>query len=130
MNIGTRFKLTQESGIHENVKQTLVRGTELDTLLVKRTLGRTARYFRNAVSEEVLALERRPGGATYDDLADLLGGPRNRKALETGEVDAGLICASQAIALIDDIPTCEALVMRMMAECRSALRESLDRFAD
>ncbi|MCY1222375.1 Nitronate monooxygenase [compost metagenome] len=130
VNIGTRFKLTQESGIHENVKQTLVRGTELDTLLVKRTLGRTARYFRNAVSEEVLALERRPGGATYDDLADLLGGPRNRKALETGEVDAGLICASQAIALIDDIPTCEALVMRMMAECRSALRESLDRFAD
>lgn len=128
VNIGTRFKLTQECEVHENVKQTLLRGSELDTQLVKRTLGRTARFFRNAVSEEVVTLERRPDGTTYDEVADLIGGTRNRRALETGEVDSGLICASQAIALIDDIPTCETLVARMMAECRAALRETLERF--
>lgn len=38
--------------------------------LVQRTLRRTARYFRNAVSDEVLAIERRPGGATWADLRD------------------------------------------------------------
>jgi len=130
VNIGTRFTLTQECEIHDNVKQVLLDGTELDTALLKRTLGRTARYFRNAVSDEVLAMERRPGGATYDDLAHLLAGPRGRSALESGDFHSGLICASQAVALIDDIPTCEELVARMMAECRSALRANLDRFGD
>lgn len=129
VNIGTRFVLTQECEIHDNIKQSLLRGTEMDTALLKRTLGRTARYFRNAVSDEVLAMERRPGGATYQDLAGLMAGERGRRTLESGDFHSGLVCASQAVALIDDIPTCEVLVSRMMAECRSALQASLDKFS-
>ncbi|CAJ95164.1 2-Nitropropane dioxygenase [Cupriavidus necator] len=128
VNVGTRFTLTQECEIHENVKQMLLQGTELDTSLIKRTLGHTARYFRNPVADEVRSMEYRPGGATYEDLAHLLAGPRGRKALESGDVHAGLVCASQAVALIDDIPTCDELVSRMVAECRSALQASLNRF--
>ncbi|QRQ83439.1 NAD(P)H-dependent flavin oxidoreductase [Cupriavidus oxalaticus] len=128
VNVGTRFTLTQECEIHENVKQMLLQGTELDTSLIKRTLGHTARYFRNPVADEVRSMEHRPGGATYEDLAHLLAGPRGRKALDSGDVHAGLVCASQAVALIDDIPTCEELVSRMVAECRSALQASLNRF--
>ncbi|BDB29052.1 nitronate monooxygenase (plasmid) [Cupriavidus sp. P-10] len=129
VNVGTRFTLTQECDTHENVKQTLIKGSELDSILIKRTLGHTARYFRTVVSDEVLAMEHRPGGATYKDLAHLLAGPRGRQALESGDMTAGLICASQAVALIDDIPTCEELVARMVAECRSAVQASLGRFA-
>ncbi len=128
VNVGTRFILTEECEVHDNVKQTLRQGTELDTALVKRTLGRTARYFRNAVADEVLAMERRPGGATWADMQDLLSGARNRRALESGDVHAGLVCASQAVAMIDDIPNCETLVARMVAEARSALAETQARY--
>jgi nitronate monooxygenase len=121
VNMGTRFMLTRESAIHDNVKRTLLAATERDTILVKRTLKRTARFFTNPISRQIVALERRPGGATYEDLQHLLSGSRGRDGLESGDVEAGLICASQVIGLIDDIPTCAELVARMVADCRAGL---------
>ncbi|HSC79818.1 MAG TPA: nitronate monooxygenase family protein [Chitinolyticbacter sp.] len=127
VNMGTRFMLTKESAIHDNVKQALLVANERDTTLIKRTLKHTARFYRNAVSSAIVELERRPGGATYEDLQHLLAGSRGRRAMEAGEVDGGLICASQVIGLIDDIPTCDELIARMVAECRSALAAALQR---
>ncbi len=128
VNMGTRFMLTRESTIHDNVKRALLAASERDTTLIKRTLRHTARFFTNEVSQEIVAIERRPGGATYDDIQHLLSGSRGRAALESGLVDEGLICASQVIGLIDDVPTCAELVPRMVAECRAALQEALGRF--
>ncbi|SPB13766.1 nitronate monooxygenase [Caballeronia novacaledonica] len=122
VNLGTRFMLTQESPIHDNVKRKLLASSELDTTLIKRTLKRTARFFSNAVTDEIVALERRPGGATYHDLQHLLSGTRGNAALAAGDIDGGLICASQVIGLVDDIPTCENAVSSMVADCRASLR--------
>lgn len=130
VNIGTRFMLTQESPIHENIKHALIAASERDTTHIKRTLKRTARFFRNPFAEKIVALERRPGGATYEDLKHLLSGPHNRAALESGDINAGLVCASQVIGLIDDIPTCAELVERMVAECRASLEGVLGAFHD
>ncbi|MOA18521.1 Nitronate monooxygenase [compost metagenome] len=127
VNMGTRFMLTRESAIHDDVKAALLAATERDTTLIKRTLKRTARFFTNPVAQEIVALEQRPGGATYDDLQHLLSGRRGLDGLESGDVAAGLICASQVIGLVDDIPTCAELVTRMVAECREGLEQTLDR---
>ncbi|MGE8063558.1 NAD(P)H-dependent flavin oxidoreductase [Pseudomonas sp. NPDC089569] len=128
VNMGTRFMLSKESAIHENVKQRLLLASERETTLIKRTLKHTARFFTNAISQEIVDLERRPGGATYEDLKDLLSGNRGRAAMLSGETDAGLICASQVIGLIDDLPTCAELVERIVADCRAALDRSLGAF--
>jgi nitronate monooxygenase len=128
VNMGTRFMLTQESAIHENIKHALLAATERDTTLIKRTLKRTGRFFTNPVSREIVALENRPGGATYDDLQHLLSGSRGLECLESGDVAAGLICASQVIGLVDDIPSCAELVTRMIAQCREGLEQALSRF--
>ncbi len=125
VNMGTRFTLTQESAIHDNIKRALLDATERDTTLIKRTLKRTARFFKNPVSDEIVSIERRPGGATFEDIQHLMSGTRGRAALEAGDVNAGLICASQVIGLIDDIPTCDELISRMVADCRAALQEAL-----
>lgn len=121
VNMGTRFMLTQEAPIHASVKEALVRGSELDTTLIFRDLRNTARVWRNAVASEVNALEHRPEGATFADLRPLVAGARGREALETGSFDNGLIWAGMCIGLIDDIPTCEALIDRMVADCRASL---------
>jgi len=128
VNMGTRFMLTQESGIHDNVKQALLAASERDTTLIKRTLKHTARFFSNEVAQQIVALERRPGGATYEDLQHLLSGARGRSAMLSGAVDDGLICASQVIGLIDDLPCCADLVERVVAECKQALSASLRLF--
>lgn len=50
--MGTRFMCTVEAEIHDNIKQKIVQSTEADTVHIFRTLGNTARVFRNKVSEE------------------------------------------------------------------------------
>ncbi len=121
INMGTRFCVTREAPIHDNIKQALVQGSERDTALIFRTLKNTARVFRNAIADEVVQIERRPGGCSFEDVKPLVMGARGREALFTGEVDGGVVSAGQCIGLIDDIPTCAELLERMVAECQERL---------
>ena len=123
VNMGTRFCVTQEAPIHDNIKQALVAASERDTKLMFRTMRNTARVFKNAVSEEVVAMENRPGGCQFEDIRPLVMGARGRAALEAGEVHGGVVSAGLCIGLIDDVPTCAELLERMVRECR----EHLDR---
>ncbi|MFI5447386.1 NAD(P)H-dependent flavin oxidoreductase [Polaromonas sp. UC242_47] len=123
VNMGTRFCVTQEAPIHYNIKQALVAASERDTKLMFRTMKNTARVFKNAISEEVVAMENRPGGCQFEDIRPLVMGARGRAALEAGEINNGVISAGLCIGLIDDVPTCADLLERMVRECR----EHLDR---
>ena len=123
VNMGTRFCVTQEAPIHYNIKQALVAASERDTKLMFRTMKNTARVFRNAISEEVVAMENRPGGCQFEDIRPLVAGVRGRAALQAGEINNGVVSAGLCIGLIDDVPTCADLIARMVRECR----EHLDR---
>jgi NADH:quinone reductase (non-electrogenic) len=129
VNMGTRFCATQEAPIHENIKEALVNANERDTLLIFRTLHNTGRVLKNAISSEVVATEQRPGGCEFRDIQHLVAGGRGRAALESGEVDGGLVWAGQVVGLMHDIPTCAELIERMVADCRDALSRSLAKFA-
>lgn len=116
VNMGTRFCATQEARIHPNVKQRIVEGTELDTVLVGRNLRNTARVARNAVSEKVAEIQRDPN-TTFDDVRELMSGARAREAVDkNGDVDGGIWSAGQSQALIHDIPTCKDLVLNIMRQ--------------
>jgi len=121
VNMGTRFCVTLEAPIHENIKAALVEATERDTALIFRTLKNTARVFRNAIADEVRGLEYRPGGCEFDEIRPLVLGSRGRATLKSGEIDGGIVSAGQCIGLIDDIPTCAELIERMVADCRKHL---------
>ena len=109
-NMGTRFMCTKEAEIHDNVKQHIVKSDERDTIHIFRTLRNTARVFKNAVAKEVVALERRPGGAQFKDVQHLVSGQRGKKVYENGDIDAGIWSAGITVGLIHDIPSCEELV--------------------
>ena len=129
VNMGTRFMATQEAPIHPNIKRALVDATEHDTRLMLRTLKNSVRVLRNAVSEEVVAIESRPGGCQFEDVKPLVTGTRGRAALESGDVHGGVISAGQCVGLIDDVPTCAQLIARMVAECRQHLDRARGYFA-
>ena len=98
-----------------------MRASERDTRLIFRTLHNTARVFKNAISDEVTAMEQRPGGCEFKDIQPLVAGVRGRAALASGEVDGGILTAGQVVGLIDDIPSCAELIERMVHECRERL---------
>jgi len=128
VNMGTRFCATREAPIHEAIKQALVAADERDTRLIFRSLRNTARVLRNAISEEVVALERRAGGVEFEELRPLVAGTRGRAALEAGRVDDGIVTAGQCVGLIEDIPSCAELIERMVAEARGQLQRAASHF--
>lgn len=115
VNIGTRFVLTEESPLHPTLKTELLGASELDTVLIMRSLKATGRYLRNGVTDAVLAAEEASPG-DFAAIRDLVAGSRGRQALLEGDRDGGLICVSQAIGLIDDVPPVSELIRRMIME--------------
>lgn len=125
VNMGTRFVCTREAPVHDDLKRALVAATEKDTNLIFRTLGNTARVFRNSVSDEVVALEQQPGGCKFEDIRHLVIGSRGRDAWMSGDSDGGVLTAGMVMGLIDDVPTCAQLIERIVRECSTRLHESL-----
>lgn len=124
INMGTRFCATEEAPIHPNVKQFLVDNSECDTQLIFRGLKNTGRVARNSISEQVVEIGLRPE-ATFEDLRPLVSGARGQLALESGDIDAGLIWAGQVQGLISDIPTCAELIDRIIKEAEEIIAERL-----
>ena len=121
INMGTRFVATREAPVHDNVKQAMVDADERQTTLIMRTLNNTVRVFDNKVAREVLAIEARHGETDFAEIQPLVAGTRGRKqVLEVGDIDAGLWTAGMVIGLIDDIPSCDELLKRIVAEAREA----------
>ncbi|QIO32418.1 NAD(P)H-dependent flavin oxidoreductase [Bradyrhizobium sp. 1(2017)] len=130
MNMGTRFVATKEAPVHDNVKQTLVKATELDTVLVMRALRNTERVLKNKGVSELLEIEREKGaGLKIDDILEQVTGVYP-KVMVDGEMDAGAWSCGMVVGLIHDIPTVKELIDRIMAEAEAIIRQRLTGFLD
>lgn len=129
INMGTRFVATKEAPVHENMKQAMVAADETQTTLMFRTLRNTARVFKNDIAQQVVAIEARPGDTDFNELQPLVAGTRGReRCIEAGDIDDGIWTAGQVIGLINDIPSCEELISRMVKEAKATLQDRLSRF--
>lgn len=124
MNMGTRFMATKEAPIHDSIKRQLVDNDERSTDLIMRTLRNTSRVAKNAVSREVIELERE--GATIDDLAPLVSGKRGKVVYENGDPDYGIWSAGEVQGLIRDVPTVRELIERIATEAEAIIGERLN----
>lgn len=130
INMGTRFMATREAPVHEQVKQQMVDASELDTALIFRTLRNTSRVFRNSVAQQVLEIEDREGETEFADLAPLVKGEKGRELYETGDMERGVWSAGMVVGLIDDIPTCDELIGRIVDEARLIIQKRLPAMLD
>jgi nitronate monooxygenase len=124
INMGTRFMATKESPIHENVKQQMVINDERATDLIFRTMRNTSRVARNAISQQVVELERQ--GAKFEDVRELVAGTRGKVVYETGDPDHGIWSAGMIQGLIHDIPSCAELIHRIVSEAEGIIRSRLE----
>jgi len=124
VNMGTRFCATKEAPIHDKVKQLLCDNTERDTHLIYRNFHNTGRVARNSVSDKVAEILKDPD-ARFEQIADLVPGAKNRVAVTTGDLDAGLIWGGQIQGLIHDVPTCKELIDRMVGDARAIVGQRL-----
>ncbi|MEG2279327.1 MAG: nitronate monooxygenase family protein [Comamonas sp.] len=125
INMGTRFVATKEAPVHDNVKQAIVRATELDTRLVMRPLRNTERVLNNPAVERLIAKERELGEKIkFADIAAEVAGVYPR-VMKQGDVDCGAWSCGQVAGLIHDIPSVQELLDRIMREAHEIVNERL-----
>ena len=121
MSMGTRFIATKEAPVHENVKKAIVAASELDTRLVMRPLRNTERVMTNDAVEELLRIEKEKGAdLKFEDIIEQVAGVYPRIMME-GDMDAGAWSCGMVAGLINDIPTCQELIDRIMREADEIL---------
>jgi nitronate monooxygenase len=129
VNMGTRFIATKEAPVHENVKQSILNATELDTRLVMRPLRNTERVLNNAAVERLLAKEKALGAnIKFEDIIEEVAGVYP-KIMTDGTMEAGAWSCGMVVGLIHDIPTCKDLIDGIMAEAPAIITGRLARFA-
>jgi nitronate monooxygenase len=125
VNMGTRFMCTQEAPLHHDIKQKIVEADERNTALLFRPFRNTARFFKNSVATEVNRIEQTKEKLEFGDIAELVSGKRGKEVFTRGDPEFGIWTAGQVIGLIDDIPTCETLVSRMVNDAESIITDRL-----
>jgi len=128
INMGTRFIATKEAPVHQNVKDAIVAASELDTRLVMRSLKNTERVLTNIAVEKCLAVEKEKGDAiTFGDIAEYVGGVYP-KIMREGAMDEGAWSCGMVAGLINDIPTVQELIDRIMNGADAIIQQRLAKF--
>ena len=128
INMGTRFIATKEAPVHENVKKAIVAASELDTRLIMRPLRNTERVLKNAAVERLIEKEKTLGAKLqFQDIIEEVAGVYP-KIMTDGEMEAGAWSCGMVVGLINDIPTCQELVDRIMKQAEDIIRNRLERF--
>lgn len=125
MNMGTRFIATKEAPVHENVKQAILAASELDTRLVMRPLRNTERVLNNEAVEQILKTEKEKGAdLAFEDILEQVAGVYP-KIMQEGKMEIGAWSCGMVAGLINDIPSCDELVTRIMQEAESIINDRL-----
>ena len=125
INMGTRFIATQEAPVHEKVKQAIVNATELDTTLIMRAIKNTERVMVNQGVKKLQAIEKEKG-ETLDikDIIEQVAGIYPKVMID-GDVESGAWSCGMVAGLIHDVPTCQALIDRIMLQAEQLIRQRL-----
>lgn len=118
IEMGTRFIATKEC-VHASAvyKEALVKGSESDTVIIKKSIGAPARTLKNSWTDKILEIEA--DTPTYEALRIYISGEANKKYIYDGQTEEGFGWAGQVTGLIRDIPSVGELFSRMEREAEA-----------
>jgi enoyl-[acyl-carrier protein] reductase II len=145
ISMGTRFMLTQECQMNEKAKEICLKATVDDTICSEKIDGLPGRWLKTPAA--IKLAEGRPsllqalssalqikrmidvpfiklflGGLKQRGVQDLARQALSLKglkvAIDNGDLETGVLPISQAIGLIKDLPTCQEVIERTVAEAQ------------
>lgn len=119
INMGTRFVATREAPVHEGIKQKIVEMDENQTQLIFRSFRNTARVYKNSVAEKVAQIEA--DGGDFSEVHEYVSGANQERAWSTGDIEAGMVTAGMSGAFVEDVPSCQELVDRIVADAEDVI---------
>lgn len=118
VQIGTRFLVADECGVHPNFKQRLLEATDTDSVVTGYTTGHGVRGVRNSFTDKYLALERQ--GIPVEELDKLATGTNKLAAVE-GDMENGMIQAGQSLLPLKQLEPVRTILERIISETEEVL---------
>ena len=113
VQIGTRFVVANESIVHDNYKQKIIKAKDIDSEVTGLSTGHPIRQIRNKMTREYLQKEK--DGAPFEEL-ELLTLGSLRKAVMEGDVINGTLMAGQIAGLISKEQSCKEIIQEIMEQ--------------
>ena len=107
VQMGTHFVATEESIVHENYKNAIIKAKDIDSRVTGRSTGHPIRVLRNDMVRRYLELEK--AGAPFEELEQLTLGSL-RKAVQEGDAKNGSLMAGQIAGMIKEERSCEDII--------------------
>ena len=125
INMGTRFIATKEAPVHQNVKDAILNASELDTQLIMRPLKNTERVLKNTAVDRIIQKETDLGAdLKIQDIIEEVAGVYP-KIMQEGTMEAGAWSCGMVAGLINDIPSCEELINKIMDDAMEIINGRL-----
>lgn len=116
VQMGTRFIATKEAPFHDRYKEALVQASDTDTVIVGRSVGKIRRLMNTDYAHKLLQIEK--NGTTLEVFDEMTTEDFHRKGAIEGNLADGFINGGQVSGSIQDIPSVEELLTRMMKEAK------------
>lgn len=120
VQIGTRFVVADESIVHDNYKDRIVKAKDIDSTVTGTTTGHPVRSLRNQMTKEYLKKEQE--GAPFEEL-ELLTLGSLRKAVMEGDIKNGTVMAGQIAGLINKRQSCRDIILEIMEQSEALLNK-------
>lgn len=118
VQMGTVFLAADETNIHQNYKDFVIKAKDIDSKVTGRSTGHPVRTLRNQMTQKYLKLEAE--GATFDELEQLtLGGLK--RAVVDGDMVMGSAMAGQIAGLVKEQRSCKQIIEDVMNHAEKLL---------
>ena len=119
VQMGTRFIVSEESVVHQNYKDRVLKAKDIDSEVTGTTTGHPVRCLRNQMTREYLKKEKE--GASFEELELLtLGSLRN--AVVEGDTVHGTVMAGQSAGMVVKQQTCREMILEIMEQAEELLK--------
>lgn len=118
VQLGTRFLVADECGVHPNFKAKVIKAKDIDTITIGRRLGHTVRGLKTQMSREYAKLEYT--AHADDELEGKMAGAL-RKAAVDGDEKNGLFLCGQIAALVKKQQPAAEIIREIFTEAEEIL---------
>jgi len=99
--MGTPLLVAEECPIHPKLKQALIEATELDTMIVMRSIQNSHRVWINEVAKKLAAMEKQEAG--LQEIIRVAAGEKAKRMFQEGDLNAGVISCGQGVGLVKKV---------------------------
>jgi NAD(P)H-dependent flavin oxidoreductase YrpB (nitropropane dioxygenase family) len=120
--IGTATLVAEECPIHPRLKQSLIDATELDTMVIMRTIQNSHRVWINDTAKKIADMEKQQAG--LQAIVEAAGGEKAKRMYEEGDLQAGVISCGQGVGLVRKVMPMKDIIEGIIQQA-SGLRQKL-----